>query len=110
MREKTSSLFKSSLKTLYVIDCTEPCDKIRARVERESCGFFSIPIDFCIEFWNSTFPPVLGFTEEGLFLTTSVQAFQWYKTRMRSCFRFKVIQVFLSANSTWTYHSNINMY
>ncbi len=23
---------------------------------------FSIPIDFCIEFWNSTFPPVLEYT------------------------------------------------
>ncbi len=31
---------------------------------------FSIPIDFCIEFWNSTFSPVLEFTE-GIFLTAS---------------------------------------
>ncbi len=65
---------------------------------------FSIPIDFCIEFWNSTFSPVLEFTE-GIFLTASARAFQWCKPRMRSCFRSKVIQVFLAANSTWTYYS-----
>ncbi len=28
---------------------------------------FSIPIDFCIEFWNSTFSPVLKYTEEIFF-------------------------------------------
>ncbi len=33
---------------------------------------FYIPIDFCIEFWNSTFSPVLEYTEE-IFLTASVQ-------------------------------------
>ncbi len=65
---------------------------------------FSIPIDFCIEFWNSTFSPVLEFTE-GIFVTASARAFQWCKPRMRSCFRSKVIQVFLAANSTWTYYS-----
>ncbi len=65
---------------------------------------FSIPIDFCIEFWNSTFSPVLEFTE-GIFLTASARAFQWCKPRMRSCIRSKVIQVFLAANSTWTYYS-----
>ncbi len=26
--------------------------------------FFSIPTDFCIEFWNSTFSPILEYTEE----------------------------------------------
>ncbi len=51
-----------------MIDCTEPRDKIRERVERESCGFS--PIDFCIVFWNSTFTPDLEFTE-GIFLTAS---------------------------------------
>ncbi len=65
---------------------------------------FSIPIDFCIEFWNSTFSPVLEFTE-GIFLTALARAFQRCKPRMRSCFRSKVIQVFLAANSTWTYYS-----
>ncbi len=69
---------------------------------------FSIPIDFCIEFWNSTFSPVLEFTE-GIFLTASARAFQWCKPRMRSCFRSKVIQVFLEANSTWTYYSPANI-
>ncbi len=64
---------------------------------------FSIPIDFCIEFWNSTFSPVLEFTE-GIFLIASARAFQWCKPRMRSCFRSKVIQVFLAANLTWTYY------
>ncbi len=29
---------------------------------------FSIPIDFCIEFWNSIFSPVLEYTKE-IFLT-----------------------------------------
>ncbi len=67
---------------------------------------FSTPIDFCIEFWNSTFSPVLEFTE-GIFLTASARAFQWCKPRMRSCFRSKVIQVFLAANSTWTYYSDV---
>ncbi len=95
-----SLLFTSSLETLHVI-CTEPHDKIRACV---AVGFFSIAIDFCIEFWNSTFPPVLEFTG-GIFLTASVRAFQWCKPRMRSCFCSKVIQVFLAANSTWTYYS-----
>ncbi len=52
----------------------------------------SIPIDFCIEFWNSIFSPVLEYTE-GIFLTASARAFS------------KVIQVFLAANSTWTYYS-----
>ncbi len=70
---------------------------------------FSIPIDFCIEFWNSTFSPVLEFTE-GIFLTASARAFQWCKPRMRSCFRSKVIQVFLAANSTWTYHYSLFIY
>ncbi len=55
---------------------------------------FSIPIDFCIEFWNSIFSLVLEYTE-GIFLTASARAFQWCKPRMRSCFRSKVIQVFL---------------
>ncbi len=55
-------MFTSSLKILHVIDCTKPCDKIRAQVDRKSYGFFSILIDFCIEFWNSTSPPVLEFT------------------------------------------------
>ncbi len=68
---------------------------------------FSIPIDFCIEFWNSTFSPVLEFTE-GIFLTASARAFQWCKPRMRSYFRSEVIQVFLAANSTWTYYSFLN--
>ncbi len=69
---------------------------------------FSIPIDFFvrIEFWNSTFSPVLEFTE-GIFLTASARAFQWCKPRMCSCFRSKVIQVFLAANSTWTYYSDV---
>ncbi len=67
---------------------------------------FSIPIDFCIEFWNRTFSPVLEYNE-GIFLTASARAFQWCKPRMRSCFRSKVIQVLLAANSTWTYYSRI---
>ena len=77
--------------TLHLIDCTESRDKIRVRVERESyvCCCFSIPIDFCIEFWNSTFPPVLEFTE-GIFLTTLARAFQWCKPHMRSCFHLKL--------------------
>ncbi len=36
--------------------------------------FFSIPIDFCIEFWNSTFPPVLEFTKV-IFLTVQHEIF-----------------------------------
>ncbi len=44
------------------------------RVLSRKPGFFSIPIDFCIEFWNSTFPPVLEYTEE-IFLTASPRAF-----------------------------------
>ncbi len=64
-----------------------------------------IPIDFCIEFWNSIFSPVLEFTE-GIFLTASARAFQYGKPRMRSWFCSKVIQVFLAANSTWTYYSS----
>ncbi len=36
--------------------------------------FFSIPIDFCIEFWNNTFSPVLEYTEV-IFLTASARAF-----------------------------------
>ncbi len=55
----------------------------------------SIPIDFCIEFWNSTFSPVLEYTEV-IILTASARAFQWCKPRMHSCFRSKVIQVFLA--------------
>ncbi len=35
---------------------------------------FSIPIDFCIEFWNSTFSPFLEYTEE-IFLAASMRAF-----------------------------------
>ncbi len=35
---------------------------------------FSIPIDFCIEFWNSTFSSVLEYTEE-IFLTALARAF-----------------------------------
>ena len=35
---------------------------------------FSIPIDVCIEFWNSTFSPVLEYTEE-IFLIASARAF-----------------------------------
>ncbi len=35
---------------------------------------FSIPIDFCIEFGNSTFSPVLEYIEE-IFLTASARAF-----------------------------------
>ncbi len=58
-------MFTSSLKTSHVIDYTELRDKIRARVEWESCDF-TIPMDFCIEFQNSTFPPVMEFTE-GIF-------------------------------------------
>ncbi len=65
---------------------------------------FSIPIDFCIEFWNSTFSPVLEFTKE-IFLTASARASQWCKPRMRSCFRSEVIQVYLAANLTWSYNS-----
>ncbi len=67
---------------------------------------FSIPIDFCIEFWNNIFSLVLEYTKE-IFLTASARAFQWCKPRMRSCFRSKVIQVFLAANSTWTYYSRL---
>ena len=33
-------------------------DKVRARVEPEAV-IFSIPIDFCFEFWNNAFPSVL---------------------------------------------------
>ncbi len=51
-------------------DCTYPRDKIRARVKQERRDYFYIPIDFCIESWNSTFPPVLEFVE-GIFLTAS---------------------------------------
>ncbi len=69
---------------------------------------FSIPIDFCIEFGNSAFSPVLEFTE-GIFLIASARAFQWCKPRMRSCFRSKVIQVFLAANSTWTYYNSLTI-
>ncbi len=39
---------------------------------------FSIPIDFCIEFWNSIFSPVLEYTD-GIFLTALARAFQWCK-------------------------------
>ncbi len=63
--EGTNLLSVVSMKTSYVIDCIEPYDKIRARVEWESC-VFSIPIDFCIEFWNSTFPLVFEFTRVGV--------------------------------------------
>ncbi len=54
---------------------------------------FSIPIDFCMSFGIAFFSPVLEYTE-GIFLTASAR-FQWCKPRMRSCFRSKVIQVFL---------------
>ncbi len=54
--------------------------------------FFSIPIDFCIEFWNSTFPSVLEYTKE-IILTASERASNG-ANRMHSCFRSKVIQVF----------------
>ncbi len=48
-REGTSLLFTSSLQILHVIDCTKLHDKIRAHIGQESCVFFPIPIDFCIE-------------------------------------------------------------
>ncbi len=48
-------------------------------VDKEAVVIF-IPIDFCIEYWNSTFPPVLEFTEE-IFVTASAQDFQWCKPR-----------------------------
>ncbi len=51
-----------------MIDCTKLRDKIWARVERESCGVFFIPIDFCIEFGNSISPLILEYTE-AIFLT-----------------------------------------
>ncbi len=59
----------------------------------ETCGF-SIPVDFCIEFWNGTFSLVVECTEK-IFLTASARIFQWCKPGMRSCFLSKVIQVFL---------------
>ena len=61
-----------------MIDCIEPRDKIRAHEKGETV-FFSIPIDFCIEFWNSTFPPVFAFTE-GIFLTASARSFPMVQT------------------------------
>ncbi len=61
---------------------------------------FSITINFCIEFWNGTFSPVVEYTEE-IFLTASARVFRWCKP----CFLSKVSQVFLAANSTWTYSS-----
>ena len=94
-------LFTSSLKTLHVINCTELCDKIWACVQRESCGF-TIPMDFCIEFRNSTFPPVLEFTE-GIFELLLRDLSNGANPRCVA----KVIQVFLAANSTWTYYSDL---
>ncbi len=44
------------------------------RVLRGKPVFFSIPIDFCIEFGNITSNSVLEYTEE-IFLTASVLAF-----------------------------------
>ncbi len=41
--------------------------------------FFSIPIDFCIEFWNRTFPPVLEFTE-GIFFNHFGASFPMVQT------------------------------
>ncbi len=55
---------------------------------------FSIPIDFCIEFWNSTFSPVLEFTE-GIFLTASARAFQWCKPGMVAASVLKLFKFFL---------------
>ncbi len=54
--------------------------------------FFFIPIDFCIEFWNSTFSPVLEYTRE-IFLTSSCKLSNGANP-VRSSFRSKAIQVF----------------
>ncbi len=54
--------------------------------------FFFIPVDFCTEFWNSTFSPVLEYTEE-IFLTASARAFDGANPGC-VCFCSKFIQVF----------------
>ncbi len=59
----------------------------------------SIPIDFCIEFWNSTFPPVMEFNK-GTFLNFFTRYFHWCKSLMGNCF---VTQVFVEANSNLTH-------
>ncbi len=42
----------------------------RGRVLSGKPVVFSIPIDFCIEFWNIIFSPVLEYTEGIFFVST----------------------------------------
>ncbi len=95
--QNTNYLAISSLKTWHVIDCPEQRDKIR-HAWNGKVVFFSIPIDFCIEFWNSTFPQILEFTE--VIFNHFGASFLIGKPWMRSCFRYKVVQVFLP-NVSW---------
>ncbi len=55
---------------------------------------FSIPIDFCIEFWNSIFSPVLEYTE-GIFLTASARAFHGANPRCIAASVLKLFKFFL---------------
>ncbi len=68
---------------------------------------FSIPIDFCIELWNSIFSPVLEYTEE-ISLTAWRELSNganpgWVADSVQKLFKF-----FL-ANSTWTCHSRAKL-
>ena len=49
---------------------------------------FSIPIDFCIEFWNSTFSPVLEYTEGIFFNFPMVQTMGCIAASILKLFRF----------------------
>ncbi len=81
------------MKTVHVTN--EPyCVTKRGRVLSGKPVVFSIPIDFCIEFWNSTFSPVLEYTE-GIFLTVSARAFQWCKPWMLAAFVLELFKFFL---------------
>ncbi len=66
-------------------------DKVRARVEPEAV-VFSIPIDFCFEFWNNAFPSVLYFTE-GIFVAALARAFQWCRLPFYSYSSFSCCQL-----------------
>ncbi len=53
----------------------------------ETCGF-SIPINFCVEFWNSTFSPVLEYTEGIFFNFPMVQTMGCIAASILKLFRF----------------------
>ena len=42
-QEKYKFVVYKLIESFHVIDCFEPREKIRVRVERESCGFFLFP-------------------------------------------------------------------